>query len=124
MDRRAFVRFIPAAALVGTVFGCASQADNKPAAPTGIKFNEKDRAAILAYYGRGAGSPQQTPPLQRAMPGGVLPSGERPAKLPTDLDARLSALPDPYTRLTLGADVILVNRNTHEILDVIPQIAY
>jgi hypothetical protein len=124
MDRRAFVRLIPAAALVGSLFGCASQGEEKPAAQTGMQFNEKDRAAILAFYGRGAGSPQQTPPMQRAMPGGVLPSGERPAKLPTDLDARLSRLPDPYTRLVLGADVILVDRNTHAILDVIPQIAY
>lgn len=124
MDRRAFVRLIPAAALVATLFGCASQGENKPAAPAGITFGAADRAAILSYYGRGAGSPRQDAPPQRAMPGGVLPSGERPAKLPTDLDARLSRLPDPYTRLTLGADVILVNRDTHAILDVIPQVAY
>jgi hypothetical protein len=33
-------------------------------------------------------------------------------------------LPSPYTRLMLGADVILVDRNTHAILDVVPQEAY
>lgn len=45
-------------------------------------------------------------------------------KLPTDLDGKLPSLPAPHTRLVLGADVILVNRDTHEILDVIPQVAY
>jgi len=63
-------------------------------------------------------------PAQRAKAGDVLDSGQRPNKLPTDLAKLLPDLPEPYTRLILGADVVLVNRNTHAILDVIPQIAY
>ena len=61
--------------------------------------------------------------IRMAKPGDVLDSGLRPAKLPSDLVAKLPHLPAPYTRYTLGADVLLVNRDTHAILDVIPQIA-
>ncbi|MBI5331634.1 MAG: hypothetical protein HZB71_13615 [Betaproteobacteria bacterium] len=125
MDRRAFLRFIPAAALAGSLIGCASQGDNKPADTSGMKFSEADRNAIISHYQQGRSrAPAQEKPAQAAMPGGRMPSGARPNKLPTDLDAKLSKLADPYTRLTLGADVVLVNRDTHDILDVIPQMAY
>jgi hypothetical protein len=63
-------------------------------------------------------------PAQRAKAGDVLDSGQRPNRLPDALNQQLTYLPEPYARLLLGADVILVNRNTHDILDVIPQIAY
>ena len=62
--------------------------------------------------------------MQRAKAGDLLDSGQRPSKLPIELAKRLPDLPNPYTRLILGADVLLVNRDSHAILDVIPQIAY
>lgn len=121
MDRRAFLCFIPAIALLG----CASQGGNGAVATGDIRFSEADRALITSHYQQArARTPAQEKPTQMVTPGGRLPSGARPNKLPTDLDAKLSKLADPYTRLTLGADVVLVNRNTHDILDVIPQIAY
>ena len=52
----------------------------------------------------------------------MLDPGQRPAPLPSALNAKLTHLPAPYTRYILGADVVLVNRDTHAILDVIPQI--
>lgn len=117
MERRAFLFSTTALILAG----CASQG-TKPAPDTsGMKFSDKERQTISAYYGT---QKQGTPPAQRAKPGDLLDAGQRPAKLPSDLLARLPDLPAPYTRLTLGADVILVNRDSHAILDVIPQIAY
>ncbi len=125
MDRRDFVRNISVATLAGALFGCASQGENKTADTGGMKFSANERALITSFFEQQRGrGPAKAAPAQMAMVGGKLPSGARPAKLPTDLDAKLPGLPDPYTRLTLGADVILVNRNTHDIADVIPQIAY
>lgn len=63
-------------------------------------------------------------PAQGVKPGDTMQSGQRPAKLPTDLLKLLPDLKEPYTRLTLGADVVLINRDSHAILDVIPQVAY
>lgn len=119
MQRREFL--VLAGLLVA---GCATQTSSPPDA-SGMRFSEAERKTITAFYAQAGGrAPSGTIPAQRAKPGDVLDSGQRPNKLPTDLDKLLPGLPDPYTRLTLGADVVLVNRNTHAILDVIPQIAY
>jgi hypothetical protein len=117
MERRDFLLMAAAALLAG----CASQGSTtKSTDSSGMKFSENERKTIEAFYGRRGGSL----PAQRVNPGDVLDSGQRPAKLPSDLIARLPDLPAPYTRYTLGADVVLVNRDTHAILDVIPQIAH
>ena len=119
MRRREFC-FVMAATLLA---GCASRAPAtaERAEPTpGPTFSETERKIIEAFYGKPSG------PLaaSSAKPGNVLDSGLRPAKLPSDLLARLPDLPAPYTRYILGADVVLVNRDTHAILDVIPQIVH
>jgi len=118
MDRRTFIGFIPAIALLG----CASQGQEKAADQSGMRFSEAERKIIMAYYPQPGVA--QDKAKGRVNVGDKLMSGERPNKLPTSLDAQLPTLPAPYARLTLGADVILVNRDTHDILDVIPQIAY
>lgn len=115
MLRRDFL-FMTAALLAG----CASQGTTTSADPSGMKFSESERKTIEAFYGGRRGG---NLPAQRARPGDTLDSGQRPAKLPSDLLAKLPDLPAPYTRYSLGADVILVNRDSHAILDVIPQIA-
>jgi hypothetical protein len=120
MDRRAFVLLIPGLAMLG----CASSSTEKPAA-AGPVFSDKERALITDYFGADrARRPVQAKPAQRAKPGDRMDSGQRPTPLPSALNDRLSYLPSPYTRLMLGADVILVDRNTHAILDVVPQEAY
>jgi hypothetical protein len=116
MERRDFL-FITAAALLT---GCAGGSATRSTDSSGMKFSENERKTIEAFYGKLSG----TLPAQQVKPGDVLDSGLRPAKLPSDLLARLPDLPAPYTRYTLGADVVLVNRDTHAILDVIPQIAH
>lgn len=116
MKRRDFL-FMTAAALLA---GCAGQGTTQSMDSSGMRFSESERKIIEAFYG---GQPRGPVPAQRAKPGDVLDSGQRPAKLPTELLAKLPDLPAPYTRYTLGADVILVNRDSHVIADVIPQIA-
>ncbi|MCU0842176.1 MAG: hypothetical protein MUC79_10705 [Thiobacillaceae bacterium] len=126
MDRRRcllhLLSLVPAAVLAG----CASPGGQPAAsAASGLKFGDAERKIIEDYYARQrAGVMLGAKPAQRAKPGDKLDTGQRPAKLPTELDKLLPTLAKPHTRLTLGADVILVNRDTLDILDVIPQVAY
>lgn len=90
-----------------------------------MRFSDAERQKIVAFYSQAGGRASSGAlPAQRAKVGDLLDSGLRPNKLPVDLAKLLPDLPEPYTRLILGADVVLVNRNSHAILDVIPQIAY
>ena len=117
MQRREFL--VLASLLIA---GCAS----KPSAPpevAGMRFSDAERKKIFDFYGQ-TSSKSGALPAQRARVGDLLDSGLRPNKLPVDLAKLLPDLPEPYTRLILGADVVLVNRNSHAILDVIPQIAH
>ena len=119
MQRRDFLFFTAAALLVG----CASKGTTTSTDSAGAKFSEGERKTIEGYYSALRRAPVSMPP-QRVKPGELLDSGQRPNKLPGDLLGRLPDLPAPYTRLVLGGDVILVNRDTHLIADVIPQVAY
>lgn len=118
MPRRSFICLVPALVLIG----CASQ----PTPQTGgaLRFSEDERRIVTDYYAQLRGRRAGLQPAQVAKPGDKLAPGLRPSKLPTELDNKLPNLAAPHTRLVLGADVILVNRDTHDILDVIPQVAY
>lgn len=122
MDRRTFVAALPAL----LVMGCASTGTSKESsAAGGPVFSEAERKLITDYFSNDrALDPVRPKPPQRVKPGDKLDSGQRPTRLPDPLDKQLPYMADPHTRLLLGADVILVNRNTHDILDVIPQVAY
>lgn len=120
MQRRDFLFMTAAAALLA---GCAGKGATTSMETSGIKFSESERKTIETYYSAQRRGPATLPP-QRAKPGDVLDPGQRPNKLPGDLLGRLPDLPAPYTRLVLGGDIILVNRDTHVIADVIPQVAY
>lgn len=105
----------------GLLVGCASST-NKQVAVTkpAVAFSAADREIIANYYGA---RPSAAAPQAAVKTGDRLQPGSRPQKLPSDLHSRLKSLADPYTWYVLGADVLLVNRDTHEILDVIPQVA-
>jgi len=103
--------------------GCAGKAVQPAAVDSGPRFRGDERAAIERYYADARRRPAVAPAaLYR--PGDKLDSGVRPQPLPSNLRAILPDLPEPYTRLVVGADVILVNRNNHDIADVIPAVAY
>lgn len=119
MQRREFL--VLASLLIA---GCAST----PSAPpevAGMRFSDAERKKITDFYAQAGGRVSSgAVPARRAKVGDLLDSGQRPNKLPVDLAKLLPDLPEPYTRLILGADVVLVNRNSHAILDVIPQVAF
>lgn len=120
MDRRAFIAAVPVLLAVG----CAGT-PKEQSVTDGPRFSDGERKLITDYFAaERARQPAKPTPAQQAKPGDKLVSGSRPSHLPNTLKDKLGALPEPYTRLVLGADVIMVNRDTHDIVDVIPQVVY
>jgi hypothetical protein len=99
-------------------------------------FLPEERRIIENYY-RSSGPSKGLPPglakrggklppgLQKHLDkNGTLPPGlqKRLEPLPQDLDARLPRLPDYWDRVILERDVILVDRRTNRVLDIIENI--
>lgn len=86
------------------------------------RFSPRDRAVIEDYY-----RDRLPPGLAKrgnALPPGLarherLPSGLRSRGLPASLEGRLAPLPGPYVRLRVDGAVVLVNRDTRVVLDVV-----
>jgi hypothetical protein len=110
-----------------------------------IALSDKDRPAhflpearkiIYEYYHQGA--PTRGLPPGLAKRGGKLPPGlqkqldkngrlppglqKRLEPMPADLDRRLPRLPDFWERVILERDVILIDRRTNRILDIIENV--
>ena len=94
-------------------------------ASVSIGFNDYERDQIYRYY-RGK-KPKRVPPglaRKNKLPPGLakrdrLPPGLQGRYLPSDLQRRLRRLPDNYVRLKVGTDIVLMDRNTRVIFDVI-----
>jgi hypothetical protein len=99
-------------------------------------FLPEERRIIENYY-RSSGPSQGLPPglakrggklppgLQKHLDkNGTLPPGlqKRLEPLPQDLTLRLPGLPDYWERVILGRDVILVDRRSNRILDIIENV--
>ncbi len=89
-------------------------------------FGEKDTKIIRDYYKEkglppGLAKREQLPPgLQKHLERhGKLPPGLEKKRLPDDLNKRLSPVPKGYKRLIVGRDVVLVDRRTQEIVDIL-----
>ena len=99
-----------------------------------IVFSVRDRDVIRGYYCRsawpdpGAGSsygPDLPPGLQKHLErDGTLPPGlqKRVQPFPEDLERRLPRLPDTYQRVTLGVDILILDRRTQRIVDIVHDI--
>ena len=98
-----------------------------------VNFNDHDRQIIREYYqGRRKHARKKTPPglAKRGdeLPPGlvkrdVLPPGLQGRALPAALETRLTPLSEPYVRVRIGADIVLLDRSTRVILDVIYGVA-
>jgi hypothetical protein len=132
--RRFFLKF---SLLIGAcVFG------RGPALALDVKrpahFLPEERQIIEEYYRRGKKGKAKGLPPGLAKRGGNLPPGlqkhlkkngqlppglqKRLEPLPVDLDRRLPRLPDSWERVVLERDVILIDRRTNRILDIIENI--
>jgi len=89
-----------------------------------VSFNNYDRRLIHDYYNSHR---KRLPPglaKKGKLPPGLakrqrLPRGLTGHHLPSDLLRRLSPIPDGYIRLRVGTDVVIMNRKTRVIFDVI-----
>jgi hypothetical protein len=99
-----------------------------------LVFSVHDREVIHDYYyggnsnlppglaKRGGNLP---PGLQKHLErDGTLPPGlqKRVQPFPDDLDRRLPRLPDGYRRVTLGVDILILDRRTQRIVDIVHDI--
>lgn len=99
-----------------------------------IVFGTRDRDIIRDYYRdqysnlppglakRGGNLP---PGLQKHLErDGTLPPGlqKRVQPFPTELEARLPRLPETYRRVVLGVDVLILDRRTQRIMDIVHDI--
>ena len=96
-----------------------------------VSFNDHDRQIIREYY-QGHGKRKKTPPglAKRGdnLPPGlakrdVLPPGLQGRALPDALETKLTPLAEPYVRVRMGADIVLLDRKTRVIFDVIYGVA-
>jgi len=87
-------------------------------AATVVRFSASDRAVIENYYRKSA--PTKTSP--GSMPlirGGWLPADIGAEPLPPALERKLSPLPSSHERQKVGRNVILIEKKTRVIADVL-----
>jgi hypothetical protein len=117
--------------VLGTSSAMALNEKGRPA-----QFLPEERRIIQEYYSQRRPSKGLPPGLAKR--GGKLPPGlqkhldkngrlppglqKRLEPLPTDLDNRLPRLPELWERVILERDVILIDRRTNRILDIIENV--
>ena len=126
--------FLITAAVAVWAFSVATALDsNRP-----TRFMAEERRLIEEYYHKGKKQKQKGLPPGLAKRGGNLPPGlqkqldktgrlppglqKRLEPLPDDLDRRLPRLPEHWERVILERDVILIDRRTQRILDIIENV--
>lgn len=108
--------------------------DNAVSVHGSIIFSARDRDIIRDYY-RGGNSNlppglakrggNLPPGLQKQLDrNGTLPPGlqKRLTPFPADLERRLPRLPDIYQRGSIGGSIVIIDRRTQRIMDVIHDI--
>jgi len=129
-------RLLPVLVLATLVSACAQQPVVREAdvvvgdrhSRVEIRFSDRDRVLIRDYYRRhlppGLAKKSRLPPGLRKQlyRHGELPPGLQGRGLPAELERRLSRLPDGYVRIRVGTDVVLMDRRTRVVLDIIRDI--
>jgi hypothetical protein len=134
-SRRSFLLFVVAASIsVWKLRPVAALGTNRPA-----HFLPEERRIIHEYYQREAAKRKQKGlPPGLAKRGGKLPPGlqkhldkngrlppglqKRLEPLPVDLERRLPRLPEYWERVIIERDIILIDRRTERILDIIENV--
>jgi len=102
------------------------------------RFSAEERRIIEDYYHKAKSSKKKGLPPGLAKRGGNLPPGlqkkldrdgklppglqKRLEPLPTNLDRRLPRLPEHWERVILERDIVLIDRRTNRILDIIEDV--
>ena len=103
-----------------------------PSTTVSAVFTDHDRQVIGNYYARlrvkkvppGLAKKDTLPPglAKQIVKKGTLPPGLQGRILPQALEARLSQLPDGYTRVIIGANIVILNTSTRVIADIIADV--
>ena len=133
-QRRLFLGMAIAAAISLVNSGSLAALDTKRPE----RFSSDERRIIEDYYHQGKKAKKKGLPPGLAKRGGNLPPGlqkkldrdgklppglqKRLEPLPVDLDRRLPRLPEYYERVILERDIILIDRRTNRILDIIEDV--
>ena len=124
-------KYIMALLLASVLAGCASYTATSGRVvikdDTGvvdIRIDDRDRAHINDYYRGKKGLPPGLAKRGGNLPPGLakrdrLPHGLEGDALPHELERKLAKLPSPYVRIRVGQDIVLMNRNTRVIFDVV-----
>ena len=99
------------------------------------RFLPKEKEIIVEFYSKrsGGGLPpglekrggKLPPGLQKHLErNGTLPPGlqKRLEPFPVELERRLEPIPENWRRVVLGADVLLLDRRTNKIIDIIEDV--
>ena len=132
--RSRWIVVLIAAALATSAAGAESRSRAskapKPLARVGPRFSTRDRETITKYFQNPYsaipsimknGGPDVPPGLRRQVEiSSVLPREleRRMLPFPPPLEARLSRLGKPYQRAVIGPDVIILNRKTQQVSDL------
>ncbi len=125
--------------LAGLVSGCAThtltsgrivlQDENSV---IDVSISDRDRTLIRDYYKKYKKKRKGPPPglakRRGNLPPGLakrdtLPPGLRGEPLPRTLEEKLSPLPSSYVRVIIGQDIVLMNKKTRVVFDVIYSVA-
>jgi hypothetical protein len=120
--------------LVLTVSGCVTHAATSGRVVlkgddtvVDVRIGDADRALIEDYYRKSKKKKGLPPGLAKRggdLPPGLakrdtLPPGLSGEPLPAELEAKLSRLPLTYVRVKVGRDVVLMDKKTRVVFDVI-----
>lgn len=86
-----------------------------------ILFTGGDRQTVDAFFRRYGANGDSEGTAARRDPLLIrdrLPQGAAVRPLPSALDAKLPPLPNGYARVIVGRDIVLLERNSHTILDI------
>lgn len=133
-QRRMLLQLSVAAAAAALGNGLANALDTKRSE----SFSAEERRIIEDYYHKGKKSKKKGLPPGLAKRGGDLPPGlqkkldrggqlppglqKRMEPLPTDLDRRLPRLPEYWERVVVERDIVLIDRRSNRILDIIEDV--
>lgn len=83
------------------------------------RFSDRDRTIVQEYYRITKPKKASTGLAKRD----VLPPGLQGKPLPRDLVGRLSPLPATQSRIIVGQDIVLMQRDTRVVLDILYGVA-
>src|SRR4030067_3165752 len=127
----AMYKYIMALLLASVLAGCASYTATsgrvvikEDTGGVDIRIDDRDRAHINDYYRGKKGLPPGLAKRGGNLPPGLakrdkLPPGLQGEPLPSGLEEKLSPLPPNYVRVRVGQDIVLMDKKTRVVLDVV-----